>query len=145
MWRLPFPDKCLTDGFGETAGRDTPHRGTDWGKGTAGKGVIAVNDGVIVENTWNNVLGWVIVLKVGGWFIGYCHLDAQSMLKVGTLVKSGQRIGTVGNTGSASRGAHLHATLGKTKDSYKIGKVYDLHKYLKTQIAKQDAKKDMTK
>jgi murein DD-endopeptidase MepM/ murein hydrolase activator NlpD len=37
----------------------------------------------------------------------------------------GQVIGKVGNTGSASRGAHLHLTIGSTEKSVFAGVVFD--------------------
>jgi hypothetical protein len=64
------------------------------------------------------------------WFIGYCHLackkcginckgghdaDLAVKVKVGDKVQAGDVTHglTIGNTGNASSGAHLHATLGK--------------------------------
>ena len=46
------------------------------------------------------------------WYVGYCHLKAEG-LPVGTKVQEGDTIAFVGNTGSASSGAHLHLTLSK--------------------------------
>jgi murein DD-endopeptidase MepM/ murein hydrolase activator NlpD len=64
------------------------------------------------------VLGNVSVLRVMGkdqklYYVGFCHLKAEG-LKVGTKVQEGDTIGFVGNTGSASSGAHLHLTVGET-------------------------------
>ena len=42
--------------------------------------------------------------------MGYAHLNKRSPLSVGTLVKKGDIIGEVGNTG-ISTGAHLHYTI----------------------------------
>ena len=58
-------------------------------------------------------------------------------LKVGDKIKTGQPVGRIGNTGTCSRGSHLHATLGKTRTAYSYGKTYDLFKYINKQLKKQ--------
>jgi LysM repeat protein len=63
------------------------------------------------------------------WYIGYCHVSCGThgvnckgpavkcaspvRKKVGDKLKAGDTVAFIGNTGSASSGAHLHATLGK--------------------------------
>lgn len=113
------------------------HRGTDYNGFAAGTPLLAVNDGVIVENKFSKILGNVVVLQVGKQFFGYCHMDKPSPLKVGTKVKSGAVVGGAGTTGSASSGVHLHFTLGLTKDSVFGGKVYDADAFLKKVIKTQ--------
>lgn len=122
-------------------------------------------DATIVDIKYNSCLGWVCNTKVDGasWYIAYCHLHCakhgsncngsghedgstcMKNLKVGDKVKTGQPVGRVGNTGTCSRGSHLHATLSKTRNGYSYGKVYDLFKYINKQIAKQEAKKPKPK
>ncbi len=164
MWRLPFP--VVFDEFGSLSperkkltGR--PHRGCDYngldpktkkkiypfGKGTP---LPAVNDGVVSANYWSDILGWVVELKVANcpWgkerkpanlFFMYCHLNAQSPLKVGAVVKSGDSMGGAGTTGSASSGVHLHFTLSNTTKGGALGKVWDAHKYISRRVAEQEA------
>jgi murein DD-endopeptidase MepM/ murein hydrolase activator NlpD len=146
-WMHPFPEKCRTDPFGvHTEARKKaglgPHRGTDYGNGVKGKSIPAVTSGKIEIITESKGLGWVLVQSNanGKLFIGYCHLKSKPTWKVGDEIKMGQRIGFVGNTGSFSAGDHLHATLGPTKDSYSVGKVYDLHAYIAKHIEAWTAK-----
>ena len=67
------------------------------------------------------------------WFIGYCHLQKAPTLKVGDKVNVGDTVGLVGNTGSASSGPHLHATLSRqVKGVFGPTNVKaDLHKAIK--------------
>lgn len=146
-WIQPFPDKCRTDKFGiwpkwrKDAGLGA-HRGTDWGNGVKGKTIPAVTTGKIEMVKWSAVLGWVVVQSNtnGKWFIGYCHLKEKPALKVGQAIKVGEAIGKVGNTGSASAGDHLHATLGRNVNAVFAGKVYDLHAFIEKRIAAEEAK-----
>jgi murein DD-endopeptidase MepM/ murein hydrolase activator NlpD len=80
-----------------------------------GTPIPAIANGTIVLQQFSKVLGNVTVQRVMSkdqkiWYVGYCHLRAEG-LEVGTRVKEGDTIGFVGNTGSASSGAHLHLTV----------------------------------
>jgi len=93
-----------------------PHSGADWAR-PEGTPIPAISNGTVVLQQWSDVLGNVSVLRVMGhdkklYYVGYCHLKAEG-LKVGTKVKEGETVGLVGNTGSASSGAHLHLTVSK--------------------------------
>jgi murein DD-endopeptidase MepM/ murein hydrolase activator NlpD len=82
-----------------------------------GTPIPALANGTIVLQQFSQVLGNVSVLRVMGndkklYYIGYAHLKAEG-LEVGQKVKEGDTIGFVGNTGSASSGAHLHLTVSK--------------------------------
>lgn len=141
-WRLPFPK--VADPFGSHSPERKamglgPHRGCDYNGFRAGTALPAVGDGVITLNKWSDVLGWVVVLKVGKHYFGYCHLNKQSPLKVGTAVKSGQSVGGAGTSGSASSGIHLHFTLSLLPEGVFAGKVYDAHGFLLTAIAREAA------
>lgn len=161
-WQLPFP--VVFDEFGSLSPErkkltGKPHRGCDYngldpktkkkiykfGKGTP---LPAINDGIISQNYWSDILGWVVELKVDApWgkerktkplYFMYCHLDKQSPLKVGTKVASGASVGGAGTTGSASSGVHLHFALSDTTKGGAIGKVFDAHAYLSRRIAEQE-------
>ena len=137
--RHPFPKKTITSRFGTTARRLTAHRGLDYAP-KEGTRIPAVADGTIQTNKWSKILGWVVVqsawdsIKGRTVFIGYCHLQEQPKLKVGDRVKEGQTIGKVGNTGSASRGAHLHLTIGPKVNSVFLGVVFDPESFIDEQI-----------
>lgn len=140
-WRHPVDKVHLGSTFGiiDQWHKAPGHRGTDYNGFAVGYPLKAVNDGKVVLNKWSDVLGNVVVLKVGSWYIGYCHMQKPSPIKVGKTVKSGDIIGAAGNTGSASAGVHLHATLSKDINGVFSGKVYDLYKYITKQIAAQKA------
>jgi len=156
-WRHPINPKLVGDLFGDhEPPRTSPHRGVDYRGGD--KSLIAnIVDATVVDIKYNSCLGWVCNTKVKGasWYISYCHLHCakhgsncdgsghsdgstcMKNLKVGDKIKTGQPVGRIGNTGTCSRGSHLHATLGKTRTAYSYGKTYDLFKYINKQIAKQ--------
>jgi len=119
--KLPFSFKKITGRFGtlsEYRRRNNmqPHSGVDFAM-PEGTPIPALANGTIVLQQFSKVLGNVSVLRVMGkdgklYFIGYCHL-ADPGLAVGTKVKQDDTVGKVGNTGSASTGAHLHMTVSK--------------------------------
>lgn len=99
--------------------RTQPHRGSDWGfkGGSESKPVYAVADGVVFDNFWTDALGNCITVKNDhdGVFVLFAHLEAKSPVKKGTKVIGGEtELGKIGNTGSASAGAHLHAAASKS-------------------------------
>lgn len=133
---LPFPKSNISKGgeFGTKVGRVTAHRGVD---GTP-EFAIAVADAVVAMNRWSDVLGWVLVIKdKKDTFWGYCHLRAASKFTVGMKVKVGQKLGVTGNTGSASRGRHLHFTCGYDVNAVFWGTTVDGIKVLEKRIALQ--------
>lgn len=119
--RYPFEPKFITGRFGTLSefrkkNGMQPHSGVDWAR-PEGTPIPSIANGTIVLQQWSDVLGNVSVLRVMGkdkalYYIGFCHLKAEG-LKVGTKVKEGDVVGLVGNTGSASSGAHLHLTVSK--------------------------------
>lgn len=137
-WCLPFPK--VADPFGSHSPQRKamglgPHRGCDYNGFKAGTPLKAVGNGKVTLNKWSDVLGWIVEIQVGKWFFTYCHMDKQSPLKVGTVVKSGQSVGGAGTSGSASSGVHLHFTLSLTSGGGISGKVYDPHAFLVKMIA----------
>ena len=121
-WKLPFPDKKITGHYGTMSefrrkNNMQAHSGTDWAM-PAGTPIPAIAKGTIKYVGESKVLGHVIVQSAMSkdgkiWYIGYCHLHKVPTLKVGDKVAQGDVIGLVGNTGSASSGPHLHATLSR--------------------------------
>lgn len=85
------------------------HEGIDVfaSKGTP---VVAVTDGYVMEVTDDAIGGKSVTIQSDdySWRSYYAHLDVQKVTK-GQLVKKGQLIGAVGNTGNAkSTPPHLH-------------------------------------
>lgn len=154
-WRHPFDKKTITSVFGTTVRRTSPHRGTDYAPKPNAL-IPAIAKGTVKVTAWSNCLGWYMVQTAWAdgktWYIGYCHLSCNThginckgpsqhpdgsnnfvRLKVGDKLEQGDPVGRVGNTGSCSRGAHLHATLGRSAKSVSTGKVYDLAAFIDAQ------------
>jgi murein DD-endopeptidase MepM/ murein hydrolase activator NlpD len=138
-WAMPFPEKRVTGHFGKIRtfkGAPTnPHRGTDWSLKN-GEKIPAITDGKIMVVQFSKVLGWVLVQSAKDssgkiFYIGYCHLKDKPVLEKGTVVKCGETIALGGNTGSASSGPHLHATLSDSIKGVFYGNVFDLFKKIK--------------
>ena len=137
-WLMPFPEKAITGEYGTMSefrrkNNMQAHSGTDWAPAGSNKGktaIPAIARGTIRLVQWSNVLGWVVVQTAMDknkqlWYIGYCHVKCNKCgidckgkhgaaeavtLKVGDRVNAGDPVAFIGNTGSASSGAHLHAT-----------------------------------
>jgi len=139
-WRHPFNKSTITSRFGVTANRPSPHRGLDYAP-KEGTNIPAISKGTVRSVVWSDVLGWVLVQTV--WdaingktlYAGYCHLKEKPTLAVGATLRIGQTIGKVGNTGSASRGAHLHLTIGPTQQSVFAGAVFDPEQIIDQQMS----------
>jgi murein DD-endopeptidase MepM/ murein hydrolase activator NlpD len=108
---FPLEEKSLSDvvsGYGENRNQGgRKHEGIDIpsAKGTP---VIAVTDGVILKVANKGNGGKQIWLKGDSLTYFYAHLDGWNV-EQGEKVKRGDKIGTVGNTGNASKTLpHLH-------------------------------------
>lgn len=163
-WQHPFPKNTITDGYGDNEPpRTSKHRGTDYAPG-AKQLIPAVTDGVVTMIKFSSCLGWFVEYKTDehGLYIGNAHLycnkhdsidcdgsdhaageTCMSRLKVGDRVKMGQPVGRVGNSGTCSRGAHLHITASKTRDM-RYSKTFDLEKFIDQKIKKQNKKPKKT-
>ena len=108
----------LTSPFGwriqPKTGKQEFHNGVDlvfpYPTQTSGQPIYAPLSGKISANYSNALGGNQLILDSGFAKFGFAHLLQPSPLPVGTIVKKGQEIGKVGNTG-LSTGAHLHFTL----------------------------------
>jgi murein DD-endopeptidase MepM/ murein hydrolase activator NlpD len=145
-WRMPVDKVQLGSKFGDKDQfHPNPHRGVDFNGLPEGTPVKAVADGmkVVLNKALKDspVLGNVVVLQVGSKFFGYCHLHEQSSLKVGTVVNAGDVVGHLGNTGSASAGAHLHFTLSDIVSGVFSGDVFDAYAFIKAAMAEDKKKK----
>lgn len=117
--RWPFPYAVtITDGFGPRAANISGsafHNGVDFTPG-GGTPIYAIADGVVsvhAEDQWGFGNHVIIQHDIPGQNIEslYAHMVyGSSPLKVGDVVKVGDFIGLVGDTGN-SYGAHLHFEL----------------------------------
>lgn len=137
-WMQPFAEDRITGQFGTRSAFRIrnglgPHRGTDWAKPNKTP-IPAITDGTIALVQYSKILGWCIVQTAWAegktWYIGYAHLAKKPTLKKGDKVQMGDTIALLGNTGSASSGPHLHATLSTSRKGIFWGKVYDLYKMI---------------
>ena len=156
-WQHPFAKSTITSVFGTMVRRTSPHRGVDYAPG-ARELIPAVTDAVVTNIFYSNCLGWVCEIKSleQGIYIGHSHLycnkhdiidcdgsdhndgsTCMKNLKVGQSVVQGQPVGRVGNSGTCSRGAHLHLTFSKRSDP-RYAKVFDSVKFIDQKIAKQN-------
>lgn len=147
-----YPEGSIFQGFGEnkadyalikdSKGRACWNGHSGWDVlAYKGAPILAVADGQVVNVVLDRVsLGGVTVRIFHpqiGLYSGYGHLDMVNVIE-GQLVKAGEQIGTMGNTGlvisggvkywgnaPAGKGVHLHLTLaeleeGKAAFSFKI-------------------------
>ena len=84
------------------------HSGTDFSFGLpSGSAVLAAADGTVRSGT-ERCGGNYVYIDHGDYQTAYLHLqDDHHWVKSGE-VEAGERIGTVGNSGSCTTGAHLH-------------------------------------
>jgi murein DD-endopeptidase MepM/ murein hydrolase activator NlpD len=117
--------------------RTQPHRGSDWGfkTGSAGKPVYAFADGKVSKVFWSDALGHCVITRNthDKVYCLYAHLEAKPDIAQGSPVIGGETVvGKIGNTGSASAGAHLHAAASTESMPHlaPIGKLLDLFKLI---------------
>ena len=126
---FPLPDEYF-DSYDDTWGAARPqggHEGSDL-MSPSGTPEFALTDGRLVavagsnENGWNRLGGYTVMLEAAydigpikkGDLFYYAHMDRESYLPIGTEVRAGQKIGTVGDTGEGPEGTrgkfppHLH-------------------------------------
>lgn len=92
------------------------HNGFDIPAPTGTK-LYAPYDGEVTLSNYNDLGGYQLIITSGIVKFGFAHLREKSFLNVGDIVKAGQLVGYVGNTGR-STGSHLHFTL--TIDGKKV-------------------------
>src|SRR5215207_3562798 len=129
--RIVFPlPKAYSYSYEDTWGAPRPqggHEGTDL-MAPSGTPEYAVTDGTVVPvtgsngNGWNTLGGYALMLKAAysvgpvreGDLFYYAHLEKESALPLGAMVRAGQVVGYAGDTGQGpelTRGLfppHLH-------------------------------------
>ncbi len=111
IFRWPCPSSNrITSYFGNRTppkqGASSDHKGVDIGA-PMGAQVIAAAAGKVTTVSYNSARGYFIVVDHGSGYVTlYQHLSRQDV-KTGDMVKAGQQIGAVGETG-ISTAPHLH-------------------------------------
>ncbi|MGN0522367.1 MAG: peptidoglycan DD-metalloendopeptidase family protein [Eubacterium sp.] len=92
----------------ETMGDYRAHTAVDF-KCSAGEKIVAINDGLVISVTKDNLLGKVIEIDHGGKLVAkYCGLDTVNVSE-GDYVTIGQTLGAIGAVPfEASDETHLH-------------------------------------
>ena len=118
----PVTPAKITARFGQKTSSYTPgkivwpngHKGVDY-EAKAGQTIYAAAGGTVLSTSGGGELGNYVLIDHGnGYFTFYCHLT--SITASGT-VKTGQPVGTAGNTGTKSSGVHLHFALSKSRST----------------------------
>ena len=118
----PVSPAKITARFGQKTSSYTPgkivwpngHKGVDY-EAKAGQTVYAAAGGTVLSTSGGGELGNYVLIDHGnGYFTFYCHLT--SITASGT-VKTGQPVGTAGNTGTKSSGVHLHFALSRSRST----------------------------
>lgn len=135
-WPLSTGDKYVTSGFGPRSspcsGCSSNHRGLDFA-GAVGSPIGSISAGVVIDVTDvdRGGLGVHVVIehRIDGKLTRsvYAHmLEGSLTVNLGDVVLAGERIGSLGNTGS-STGPHLHLEVivqGSHVDPYTFLKRY---------------------
>lgn len=83
------------------------HTGTDYRIG-ANSSAYSLSGGKVTASGFDPTVGNYVTVEVSpGKSFTYEHLNKLSVKK-GQVVRGGEQLGLTGNTGSSSRGAHLH-------------------------------------
>jgi murein DD-endopeptidase MepM/ murein hydrolase activator NlpD len=101
-------------GFGVKRADGSIHTGQDV-IANCGTPIVAAHDAVVKSAGYSDGYGNYIVLSGEGtrFDFGYGHMKGRARVGVNRKVKAGQRIGSVGHTGSDSGVCHLHFELWK--------------------------------
>jgi murein DD-endopeptidase MepM/ murein hydrolase activator NlpD len=108
-----YGDLAVT-GFGVKRANGTVHLGQDI-IANCGTPIVAAHDAVVKSAGYSDGYGYYVVLGGKGTRFGfvYGHMKGRAWAGVKKQVHTGQRIGSVGKTGSDSGVCHLHFELWK--------------------------------
>lgn len=114
MFRWPVRGR-ITSWFGwrsdPFSGRKTYHNALDIAA-PIGTTIFAANEGVVSDSGYSPIMGKFVAIKhSGGWSTFYGHMSVIAVTP-GQSVRSGTRIGNVGNTGYTT-GPHVHFSIFK--------------------------------
>lgn len=112
--RGPHADRGPIGAFGAARNGGRTHEGFDV-NAACGTPLVAARAGRVTRSAYDPVLyGHDVIIRgrLDGRSYRYSHLLRRPRVRRGELVHTGQRIGSVGNTGNArSTGCHLHFEL----------------------------------
>jgi len=122
--------------YGMSAGRfgaarsGHTHQGQDV-MAACGTPLVAARGGRVQMSTWDDAAGNYLVIDGKGtsYDFMYAHLAEPSPLQEGEVVRPGQPIGVVGDTGDA-QGCHLHFEMWSAPGWYEGGSPFDPLPYL---------------
>lgn len=130
-----FPIRGRHDmGYGATNdfGGDRDHKGQDM-FAKCGTSVVAARGGTVEYAGYQDAAGYYVVIDGAGTDVDYVymHLLSSPLVATGDRVKTGQRIGEVGETGRAT-GCHLHFEMWSGPGWYEGGAAFDPRPQLET-------------
>ena len=113
LWPLPAKYTTVSCGFGwrthPVTGKAQYHLGIDI-PAPYGTEIYAVNDGTVIEVSYNYADGYYITISHGGGVASFYSHISKYCVKVGDKVKRGQVIAYVGTSGYTT-GAHLNLNI----------------------------------
>jgi peptidoglycan LD-endopeptidase LytH len=116
-WRYPMRaphnyGNLEVTGFGAKRSDGSEHTGQDI-LADCGRPLVAVHRSEVRERGYSKGYGFYVVLHGTGtkFDFVYGHMKGRSRVKQGKTVKAGQRLGSVGHTGTDSGICHLHFEL----------------------------------
>lgn len=86
------------------------HCGIDIASSSGDQAIYAAADGTVVKTGWDNSNGNYVVIQhdLSGKTVYSFYAHLASISRRSGSVGKGTQVGVIGNTGSASRGIHLH-------------------------------------
>lgn len=122
-YRHPFDEQWFIPPNGEWGNRASwreypPHAGVDYNivGGSSGTTIRAIANGTIRGKSWSSTYGnRVWIEHDDGMWSHYAHMRNPSLRNNGDRVAAGNPIGYIGDTGSASKGPHLHLELARSQ------------------------------
>lgn len=93
----------LTQGFD----KKTSHYAVDL-VGLANSRISAILDGTVIFASWTVETGYVMYIQHANNLVSVYKHNSELLKKVGDIVKAGEAVALMGNTGELSTGPHLH-------------------------------------
>lgn len=125
-YRPPYPFR-RTSRYGTridpVSGNEKFHAGEDWAA-PAGTPIPAATPGEVVYSGFNPGFGNTVIVRTTNGYSLYAHMNEAPKVGLGQQIWPGDIVGGVGNTGTFSRGNHLHysvITNGTPKSEGEIG------------------------
>lgn len=113
LWPLPAGNNEVSCGFGwrihPVTGRQQFHNGIDI-PAPYGTEIYAVNDGTVIEVSYNYGDGYYVTISHGGGIASFYSHVSRYLVSVGDTVTRGQVIAYVGTSGYVT-GAHLNLNI----------------------------------